>query len=169
MLIAYILGFVMMLVFTNVAITMKSVARRDLPNLNARHAVFVIEYMKDFAPRRAAEAAGFTPENGYTLLKDQNIINAIDTLMERMLDEVMISADDIIGELWDNHRIARQMGNIPASNAALGLLCRHKRVDAFAADKIKVTTDADVVDRLNAGRARAAKANDDINKDKDFY
>ena len=78
----------------------------------------------------------------------------------------MLTADDILGELWDNHRIARQQGNIAASNAALALLCKHKRVDAFAADKLNVTTDADIVDRLNAGRRRVAliaPPSDDLN------
>lgn len=137
---------------------MTPVERKTIPpNLKPKEAVFVIEYMKDFAVRRAAEASGFSPDYGSKLMQNQHIINAIDTLLEKMLDEVMITADDIIGELWDNHRIARQQGNISASNAALGLLCKHKRVDAFAADKLNVTTDADIVDRLNAGKLRVAQ------------
>tara|TARA_R110000851_G_scaffold198788_2_gene349871 strand:+ start:4200 stop:4646 length:447 start_codon:yes stop_codon:yes gene_type:complete len=137
---------------------MTPVERRTIPpNLKPREAVFVIEYMKDYAVRRAAEAAGYAPEYGCKLMLNEHIINAIETLVEKMYDEVMLTADSILGEMWDNHRIARQMGNIAASNAALALLCKHKRIDAFAADKLNVTTDADIVDRLNAGRLRVAK------------
>jgi hypothetical protein len=148
---------------------MTPVERRTIPpNLKPREAVFVIEYMKDYAVRRASEAAGYSPDHGNVLIKNQHILNAIETLVEKMYDEVMLTADDILGELWDNHRIARQQGNIAASNAALALLCKHKRVDAFAADKLNVTTDADIVDRLNAGRRRVAliaPPGDDL----DFY
>ena len=129
------------------------------------------EYMKDYAVRRAAEAAGYSPDHGNVLLKNQYVINAIETLVEKMYDEVMLTADHILGELWDNHRIARQQGNIAASNAALALLCKHKRVDAFAADKLNVTTDADIVDRLNAGRRRVSEIKIDTSEgdDLNFY
>jgi phage terminase small subunit len=149
---------------------MTPVERRTIPpNLKPTEAVFVIEYMKDYAVRRAAEASGYSPDHGYVLMKNQYIINAIETLIEKIYDDGMITADDLLNEMWDNHRIARQQGNIAASNAALALLAKHKRIDAFAADKLNVTTDADIVDRLNAGRRRVSEIkidtpeSDDVN------
>ena len=67
----------------------------------------------------------------------------------------------------DNHRIARQQGNITASNTALNMVGKHKRVDAFAADKIKVSTDADVMDRLVAARHRLSRVDDIVQEDDD--
>ena len=79
----------------------------------------------------------------------------------------MIDADWLLNEMVDNHMIARQQGNITASNTALNMVGKHKRVDAFAADKIKVSTDADVVDRLVAARRRVSEANKPQQEDDD--
>lgn len=130
--------------------------------LEPKRAAFVVEYMKDFAPRRAAEASGFAADYGYQLLQEPTIQGAIDALIQQRLEVNMIDADWLLNEMVDNHLIARQQGNISASNTALNMVGKHKRVDAFAADKIKVSTDADVVDRLVAARKRLNKEEDDI-------
>ena len=126
----------------------------DIVKLSPKRSNFVVEYVKDFSPRRAAEASGYVPEYGSKLLSDQKISDAIDVIIQHRLDVNMIDADWLLWEMIDNHQIARQQGNIAASNKALSLIGKHKRVDAFAADKIKVSTDADVVDRLVAARKR---------------
>jgi len=61
----------------------------------------------------------------------------------------------VLMEAVDNHMIARQQGNISASNTALGLCAKHKMVDAFAAEKIEVNSDKDIMERLQRGRKRA--------------
>ena len=132
-----------------------------LPALDTKRTVFVVEYMKDFAAQRAAEAAGFSREYGYTLMKEGDVQKAIEVLISQRLEDNMIDADWLLGEMVDNHLIARQQGNISASNTALSLVAKHKRIDAFAADKIKVSTDADVVDRLEAAKKRVKKESDD--------
>lgn len=126
-------------------------------SLVPKKACFVVEYVKDFATRRAAEAAGYAPDSGYKLLDDPDISAAIQYIIEQRLEANMIDADWLLNEMVDNHLIARQQGNISASNTALNMVGKHKRVDAFAADKIKVSTDADVMDRLIAARRRVAK------------
>jgi len=133
----------------------------DMINLPTKRAVFVIEYLKDFAPRRAAEASGFVADYGYTLLKEEEVSDTISRILEKRLEDNMIDTDWLLYEMVDNHRIARQQGNITASNTALNMVGKHKRVDAFAADKIKVSTDADVMDRLVAARHRLSKADDE--------
>lgn len=130
--------------------------------LPPKKANFVVEYVKDFAARRAAEASGFCADHGYTLLKDEAVCSAIERIIQQRLEVNLIDADWLLTEMVDNHMIARQQGNITASNTSLNMVGKHKRVDAFAADKIKVTTDADVVDRLIAARRRLiASRNDD--------
>ena len=134
----------------------------DLIGLPPKEANFVVEYVKDFAVRRASEAAHYSPEHGYKLLARKDVSDAVELIIQQRLEVNLIDADWLLGEMVDNHMIARQQGNIASSNTALGMLGKHKRVDAFAADKIKVSTDADVVERLIAARQRL----NDLGEDK---
>lgn len=127
----------------------------------------MVEYIKDFAPRRAAEASGYSADYGYRLLEEPEVSAAIEYIIQQRLEVNMIDADWLLNEMVDNHMIARQQGNITASNTALNMVGKHKRVDAFAADKIKVSTDADVVDRLVAARRRVSEANKPPQEDDD--
>ncbi|AUR82065.1 terminase small subunit [Vibrio phage 1.021.C._10N.222.51.F9] len=139
----------------------------DELNLPPKKACFVVEYIKDFAPRRAAEASGYSADYGYRLLEEPEVSAAIEYIIQQRLEVNMIDADWLLNEMVDNHMIARQQGNITASNTALNMVGKHKRVDAFAADKIKVSTDADVVDRLVAARRRVSEANKPQQEDDD--
>jgi phage terminase small subunit len=140
---------------------MRRITIADIIKLPPKKANFVVEYMKDFAPRRAAEASGYSADHGYILLSEPEVSDAIEHIIQQRLDVNMIDADWLLYEMIDNHMIARQQGNITASNTALNMVGKHKRVDAFAADKIKVTTDVDVMDRLVAARQRLSKPDDD--------
>lgn len=108
---------------------------KDLTGLTPKEANFVIEYTKDFAARRAAEASGFAPDSGYALLKKLHIVTAIDDILKRRLDASHIDAEWVLMEAVDNHMIARQQGNISASTTALTLVAKHVMVDAMASDK----------------------------------
>tara|TARA_R110000850_G_scaffold161409_1_gene285964 strand:+ start:185 stop:637 length:453 start_codon:yes stop_codon:yes gene_type:complete len=144
---------------------MRRITIADIIQLPPKEAYFVVEYIKDFAPRRAAEAAGFAADYGYRLLDKVEVSNAIEVIIQQRLEENQIDTDWLLYEMVDNHRIARQQGNITASNTALNMVGKHKRVDAFAADKIKVSTDADVMDRLVAARHRLSKSDDTMQED----
>lgn len=146
---------------------MRRITIADIIKLPPKDANFVVEYMKDFAPRRAAEAAGFRADHGYKLLDKPEVSAAIEHIIQQRLEETMIDTDWLLYEMVDNHRIARQQGNITASNTALNMVGKHKRVDAFAADKIKVSTDADVMDRLVAARHRLSRVDDIVQEDDD--
>ena len=148
---------------------MRKVRLTDEFMLPPKKANFVVEYIKDFAPRRAAEASGFAADHGYKLLSEPDVSAAIEHIIQQRLEETMIDTDWLLYEMVDNHRIARQQGNITASNTALNMVGKHKRVDAFAADKIKVSTDADVMDRLVAARKRLKKPDDDEQDDVSFF
>lgn len=129
---------------------------RDLTGLHPKYANFVVEYTKDFAPRRAAEASGFAPDTGYQLLQREDIKSAIDHVLSMRLDASQIDAEWVLMEAVDNHMIARQQGNISASNTALNLVAKHVMVDAFAADKVQVSSDKEVMERLMRARQRAS-------------
>lgn len=140
---------------------MKRIAVTEMIKLSPKKASFVVEYMKDFSPRRAAEASGYSPDRGYEIMKEDEVSHAIESIIQKRLEANLIDADWLLGEMVDNHLIARQQGNITASNTALNMVGKHKRVDAFAADKIKVSTDSDVMDRLNAARTRMKELKED--------
>jgi len=122
---------------------------------------FVIEYVKDFNPRRAAVACGMEPEKGYAYRKKPNVVKAIEAVLAKRLEASDIDAEWVLMEAVDNVLIARQKGQIAASNSALQLVAKHCMVDAFAADKVKIDTADDVVERLKRARKRTEQAQDD--------
>ena len=121
-----------------------------------KEAIFVAEYVKDFATRRAAEAAGYSPDSGYELLKNERIQNSIRSIVNERLNEMNIDAEWVLYELVDNHQIARQQGNISASNTALNTIAKHVSVDALAKQKIEIddVSDRELTERLARGRKR---------------
>lgn len=119
-------------------------ARRNLEcflGLTVEESVFCIEYVKDMAPRRAAEAAGLDPEEGARVLARKHVKAAISRVMADRLDHVLVDKEWVMNELRDNHYIARQQGNIAASNKALDQVAKHTDVDAYAADKVEHSGD----------------------------
>ena len=139
----------------------------ELTGLKPKEANFVIEFTKDFAPRRAAEASGFAGDTGYTLLKREDIAQAIDNILESRLEASHIDAEWMLMESVDNHMIARQQGNISASNTALKMVGKHTFVDAFAAEKVNVTDDREIMERLIRGRKRLSDTDDSEKKPDD--
>lgn len=119
-------------------------------------AVFIIEYVKDFACKRASEAAGLSYEAGLKVLKAADVQTAISQIVNARLDDANIDALWLLKELADNHFIARQMGNINASNAALKLIAQLAMVDALAKQKVEldVVSDKELTDRIKRGRER---------------
>lgn len=141
----------------------RRITQGELTGLNAKEANFVIEYCKDFSARRAAEASGYAADSGYTLKERFDIATAIERVLESRLAASHIDAEWVLMEAVDNHMIARQQGKITASNTALGIIARHKFVDAMSAEKIEVVDDKQIMERLLRGRKRAAEkgASDD--------
>ena len=126
----------------------------ELTGLKPKHANFVIEYVKDFAPRRAAEASGYSPEYGAVLKDKEHVKAAINHVLAKRLETSHIDSEWVLMEAVDNHLIARQQGNISASNTSLNMVAKHVFVDAFAAEKVTVTDDKEVMERLLRGRKR---------------
>jgi hypothetical protein len=141
----------------------------ELTGLAPKEANFVIEYCKDFSARRAAEASGYSADHGYTLRDRFDIAAAIERVLAVRLTASHIDAEWLLMEAVDNHLIARQMGKITASNTALNIIGRHKFVDSFAAEKIEVTDDKQIMERLLRGRKRAADASKKSDDDISFF
>ncbi len=139
--------------------------RRDMTGimegLSPKRANFVSEYCKDFNPRRAAKVTGYEADTGYQLRIDPDIAAAIDRVVLRRLDATDIDAEWVLMEAVDNAIIAKQSGNISASNTALNLVAKHVMVDAFAADKVLSVSDKDIVERLQRARKRLQGINPD--------
>lgn len=134
--------------------SIKRIKSGDLKGLIPKDAMFVLEYCKDNMPRRAAAASGHPADDAHKLLAKPEIGKAIDFVIQRRLDASDIDAEWLLMELVDNHMIAKQTGQIPASNTALGLIAKHKMVGAFAAEEIIITTDREITERIARGRAR---------------
>ena len=135
-----------------------------LYGLTPKEATFVIEYMKDFSPRRAAEASGCSPDSGSEIMKRDKVAKAIEMIITERLKDTGIDAEWLLHELVDNHRIARQHGNITASNTALGTIAKHVSVDALAKTKVEldVTSDRELFERLHRGRKRMTEDDGDV-------
>ena len=133
----------------------------DLTGLKPKEANFVIEYCKDFSARRAAEASGYAADSGYAQLNKLHIEEAISKVLMSRLDASHIDAEWVLMEAVDNHLIARQQGNISASNTALNLVAKHSHVDAMAAEKVEVSSDKEIMERLMRGRQRLQQKDDD--------
>lgn len=107
-------------------------------DITAKEISFVIEYTKDFVVSRAAVASGYSASAGANLMKKPEVQAAIDEVLARRAAKSDINAEWLLGELVDNHYIARQAGDIKASTAALGLIAKQASVDSMASDKLRV-------------------------------
>ncbi len=146
----------------------RQITLKDLTGLNPKEANFVIEYTKDFSARRAAEASGYAADTGYELKDREHIGRAIDRVLRQRLDASHIDAEWVLMEAVDNHLIARQQGNISASNTSLNLVAKHVMVDAFAAEKVEVSSDKEVMERLLRGRRRLSEGKAPLDDDITF-
>ena len=122
--------------------------------LKHEYKVFVQEYCKDFNERRAASVAGFEPSTGYQLKERDDVKLAIKAILTAREKESEVDAEWIRQQGVDNHWLARQQGKISDSNAALTLVAKLNGVDAFAAHKVEVKSDQEIVDRLIRARER---------------
>ena len=135
----------------------------DFIGLRSKEINFVIEYCKDFDARRAAEASGYSADSGYAVRDKDNIQAAVAYVLDSRLETSHIDAEWVLMETVENHLIARQKGNISASNTALGLIMKHTLVDAVASDKLNMNihADKDIMERLQRGRQRLLERDGD--------
>lgn len=63
--------------------------------------LFVVEYIKDWDHRRAAERVGFVAQTGYNFINDPDIIRAIAVAMEERMQRTEIDADWVLMQLGE--------------------------------------------------------------------
>lgn len=136
------------------------VTTEELTGLHPKYVRFLIEYYKDNNAPRAAEAIGWSPDYGYAVLARDDVKAAIDALNARGMRQITVDAEWQLSELVDNHQLARQKGDLSASNRALDYIGKHKLVDSYATKKLDlvVATDEEMVKRIRAGRDRVRQA-----------
>ena len=105
---------------------------------------------------------GHDPDHGHIIRDRADVKVAIGEILEDRADESDITAEWLLYEAVDNHRIARAAGNLSASNIALNIIAKHRNIDAFTADKMVIAGDAEVMARLLRGRHRVTPASPDV-------
>lgn len=135
-------------------------------DISPRHLSFVIEYSKDFNARRAAVVTGYEADSGYALTQREDVQQCLEVIIANRLESSHIDAEWVLMEAVDNHLLARQDGNITASNTALGLIAKHTMVDALASDKLNLNVQGDrlVMERLMRARKRLKPDTDDTDE-----
>ena len=125
-------------------------------DISPKHLSFAIEYSKDFNARRAAVVSGYEADTGYSLSQREDVQQCLAVMINNRLESSHIDAEWVLMEAVDNHLLARQDGNITASNTALGLIAKHTMVDALASDKLNLNVQGDklVMERLMRARKR---------------
>ena len=139
----------------------RSIILRNIHQLEPKQKLFVLEYLKDYDTERACTASGVPYATAQHWLYDDHPNNtaimiraAIDAVMEQRIANSHIDAEYVLYELLDNHRLARQKGNISASNNALNIIAKLASVDAFAAEKVQIEGSEEVAARLQRARKR---------------
>jgi len=132
-----------------------SLTADDILGLEVGEVMFIIEYLKDYDSRRAAQRAGLQPDAGNALLAKDTVRHALAKVAKNRLDSADIDAEWVKMELVDNHFLARQADKLTASNTALATIAKLATVDAFAAEKVMSVTDTAVLERLQRARHRA--------------
>lgn len=122
-----------------------------------KHELFVREYIKDFNGTRAAMALGYSaasaPSAACQMLKRPLVKELLAKVISERSDRLQVEADWVLTELMENHHLARQKGDINASNKALETIGKHIDVGAFSEPMVAHTSN-DLVEKLRRGRAR---------------
>ena len=122
--------------------------------ISHEHRLFAIEYCKDFNERRAAQIAGYEPDQGYSLKTKPDIKKAINAILEARSKEAEVDAEWLVQQGVDNHWLARHQGKISESTAALSFVAKLSGVDAFAAQRVEIKSDSEIIERLIRARER---------------
>lgn len=98
--------------------------------LTAKQQRFVEEYLIDLNATQAAIRAGYSEKTAYSIgqenLKKPDIAAEIEKRQDKLGEEAEITAEWVLKELVENHRTAREIGELTASNKALELIGKHK-------------------------------------------
>ena len=119
---------------------------------------FVGEYCKDYDHRRAAEAIGRSPDAGIQYLDRENVREAVRHVYNEQLTASTLNAEVIKEEMYMLYKVAMQKGKYSVASKQLDQLAKHSHIDAYAAQKVAVSADAEIHRQLVEGRKRVAQA-----------
>ena len=170
--------------------------------------MFVIEYLRDFVIKRAAERVGLAASTGCSYMSEMDVQAAIAEQMERRIAETQIDVDWVLQKLglmfdadlgdifvegtndlrpvhewpetWRKMVAAVKIDDrYDASHdryytvkdikimdrlKVLEMIGKHTDVRAFT-ERVEITTDQDLTDRLMAGRKRAHERNKQLREE----
>lgn len=175
----------------------------SMENIDGRYRVFVLEYIKDFHPAKAAERAGLPASLGEKLLADPKVQAAVTAAMDARIVRTQIDSDWVLQqlaqmfeadladlfvpgshvmrpvhewpEIWrklcSGIRVSESMTGSLVKNVnsidrlqILEKIGKHVNVKAFS-ERVEVTTDQTLTQRLINGRKRARERNLGPNED----
>lgn len=97
--------------------------------MTPKQKTFVDEYLLDLNATRAAIRAGYSPrtaeQQGYRLLRNVQVANAVKAAQAARADRTRKHSDWVLNQLVENHEAARASGQLSQSNRALELIGRH--------------------------------------------
>ena len=119
---------------------------------------FVDEYMSDLNATQAAIRAGYSEKTarsqGQRLLTNVDIAAAIRTGQARLADDVKVTQQLLLNELWANHQAATAAGQWSASTRALEVMAKMTGNMVERRDVTMRTLDDMDEDELIAEKAR---------------
>lgn len=108
--------------------------------LTAKQQRFVEEYLIDLNATQAAIRAGYSENTARAIgaenLTKPDIASEIKKRQDKLGEEAEITAEWVLLQLVENHKMARAIGELPASNKALELIGKHK---GMFKDKIELS------------------------------
>lgn len=127
--------------------------------LTLRESQFVMEYSIDHNHRRAARAIGMNPDNGIEYLGRDNVQEAVGRVFIETMTPTQLNAEVVKEEMFKVYQVSMQEGNLSQAGRQLDMLAKHSHVDAYAAQKVAVSADAEIAAALRAGRQRVRDFN----------
>lgn len=125
----------------------------DLP-LQVDEAHFVLEYCIDMDIHRVAAACNINAEQAFELRQREDVSAVIQQILRDRFTPYEITADVLMQDFYRLSHVAMQQGKLPTALQALDRVARLGMVDAYAAEKVELKSDRDVVDRLLRERKR---------------
>mgnify|MGYP003640650669 CR=1 FL=1 len=125
----------------------------DLP-LPLEEAHFVLEYCIDMDIHRVATACNIRAEEAFELRQREDVSKVIQAQMQDRFTSYEITAETLMQDFYRLYHVAMQQGKLPTAVQALDRVARLGLVDAYAAEKVVLKSDRDVVERLMRERKR---------------
>lgn len=114
---------------------------------------FIDEYMIDMNASAAYLRAGYecneatARANASRLLTNANILAEIDNRQKKVQEKAGLSVEWLINEFIENHKMAKQLGEVANSNKSLELLGKHL---GMFKDKVEITGSISIESMLDS-------------------